>query len=231
MRNCVAVTVAAAVLASAGAANAASAACKVAAKVQVVSRVPALPGEPIDLNLRITNANSSPIQLRTPSEQTGAVRLFFSAEGAPDSFRKYRGPMWGMLDLDESPKALAAGSSINLSLRVLHQVWQDPFAFSSAGTYHAKLAYGDGLACPQGLETPTFDVKIVAPTGNDLAVWNAIKDCASCAFVLHAGIVRSIQADQDAVALLRSLAMRYPKSRYATFIRKQLDAVDGKSGD
>ena len=207
-----------------------STSCTVTAKVDVVSPLPLLPGEPLDLNLRITNPGASPIQFYRPSEETGSVQLFLSSDAATGVFKTYQGPSWGMLDAVRFPKTLSSKASYDLPLRVLHQVWREPFALNAPGTYVVKIAYQDGLACKEPLETPQFNVKVSAPTGSDLAVWTSIKDCSGCAFFLHTGVARSRQSDQDAVSLLRRLAKQYPKSRYARFIRKQLAALDEKSG-
>ena len=208
--------------------GAASAACSIGAKIDVVSSLPMLPGEPLDLNLRITNPGASPIKLYRPSEETGTVQLLVSSDSTP-TVSTIPGPLWGMLDLVEFPRTLPAKGTYDLPLRVLHQVWREPFVLNTPGNYRLKVTYQDSLACRQPLETPLFNVKIDAPTGIDLAVWTAIKDCSGCAFFLHTGVARTRPSDQDAVALLRNLAKQYPKSRYTKFIRKQLNALDDKS--
>jgi hypothetical protein len=203
--------------------------CAVGAKIDVASSLPMLPGEPLDLNLRITNPGTSPIQFYRPSEETGSVQLFVSSDTTPTVFKAYQGPQWGMLDSVRFPRTLAPNASYDLPLRVLHQVWREPFVLNTPGSYRVKLTYQDGLACKEPLEIPPFKVNVNAPRGSDLAVWTAIKDCSGCAFFLHTGVARSRQSDQDAVSLLRSLAKQYPKSRYTKFIRKQLDALDENS--
>ena len=210
-------------------ANAQSSSCGVALAVDVTSTVPLLPGEPLDLHLRVTNPANAPISLSRPSEETGTVRVLINSDPSVSSFRRYRGPMWGLLDLEEPPRTLAARSSYDRPLRVLYQSGRTAFALDAAGTYRFKATYQDSSACTPGIETATVNVNVVAPTGSDLVIWNAIKDCASCAFFLHTGVVRSTQADKDAVTLLRNLAKRYPKSRYSVAIRRQLDALDSKS--
>ncbi len=205
-----------------------SSSCGVTAKVDVTSPLSLLPGEPLELRLRITNPANTAIQFSTPSAETGSVHVLLSGASTGNSFRRYRGPLWGRLDLEGPAQTLAAGASYDLALRVLHQASGAPFALNTPGPYGIKVSYGDSFTCTSGIEAPIVNVNVVAPAGDDLAVWTAIKDCSGCAFILHAGEVRTTQADQDALTLLRGLVKQYPKSRYTKFIRKQLDVLDGK---
>ena len=134
-------------------AGAASAACSIGAKIDVVSSLPMLPGEPLDLNLRITNPGTSPIQFYRPSEETGSVQLFVSSDSTPTVFKAYQGPQWGMLDSVQFPRTLAPKTSYDLPLRVLHQVWREPFVLNTPGSYRLKVTYQDGSPCLERLET------------------------------------------------------------------------------
>ena len=93
----------------------ASAACLVAASVSpATSRI--LPGEPVDLNLMIRNATTSPISLFTPSETVGNVRLAI-APSANSVYREYLGPGWGIEDVRRRPVTLNQNAALSLRLR------------------------------------------------------------------------------------------------------------------
>jgi len=191
-----------------------------------------LPGEPLDLAVVLTNSSGTDISLEAPSETIGTVRVGIAGIGEPPAFKRYLGPGWGTEDVVQAPRPLAKGGTIRLNLRILYQVERlQPYTFATVGTFRLKVRYRDETVCPAGTETPTFTVQVVDPKGDDLAVWNAIKDCARCAHFLHTGRASGNKVSQDAVALLRAVANKYPKSRYTRVIRQQLDALDEKSRD
>jgi hypothetical protein len=203
--------------------------CKLTATV-AASATTILPGEPLDLTLRLKNTSGGDISLEMPSETRGSVRLGIARNVEPLTFRGYMGPRWGIEDSVQTPRPLLRNAAIELPLRVMYQVQRDqPFAFATAGTYKLKVKYQDGSVCPEGTSPPIFTLEVSEPTGSDLTVWNAIKECKRCAHFLHTGRAGKNQAEQDAVALLRKLAGNYPKSRYAPIITKQLDALDDKA--
>jgi hypothetical protein len=220
----------------------ASAACLVAASVSpAASRI--LPGEPVDLNLTVRNATTSPISLFRPSELVGNVRLAI-AQSANPVYRDYLGPGWGIKDVRRTPVTLNQNAALSLRLRVLNhtviaQANPDPaaqiltaFALPDPGTFLLKVSYSDRASCPRSAPAEaTATVQVVAPTGKDLAFWNAIKDCARCAYFLHTGDAGASQADQAALALLRNLTKQYPSSRYARLVRKALHAGDDDRDD
>lgn len=190
------------------------------------------PGEPLDLTVRFKNTAGRDISVAVPSETIGSVRVGIAGPGEPDVFKTYLGPGWGTDDAVQTPKPLAKDASIVLNLRVVYQVQrQQHYAFATVGAYRLKVRFQDSAICPAGTETPVFTIQVVAPKGDDLAVWNDIKDCARCGHFLHTGRTNRNAVSQDAVARLRSLARQYPKSRYTKFVRDQLDALDEKSRD
>jgi hypothetical protein len=106
-----------------------------------------------------------------------------------------------------------------------------PFAFPVAGQFLLQLTFSDKTSCSGTPAAAVVNVQVVAPTGDDLTVWNSVKTCFECAALLHDAVDFDPDdaADQSAVALLRDLAKRYPRSRYASEFRKTLSAVGGTS--
>src|SRR5262245_47836294 len=215
--------------------------CQVVGAVRLASSS-VLPGEPIELTFTIRNATAEQISLFKPNELTGNVGLSVADSSGPAVYRSYRGPGWGIKDAVSKPLQLAPNGELTIQLRMLYHsvvlsVNPDPakeiltaFALPQPGTFLLKPRYTDHIACPRATPAEAVAaVQIIAPTGKDLEVWNAIKDCKQCAYFLHTGREQSNQAGHDAVTLLRSLAKQYPSSRYAKLIRKQLDALDARS--
>jgi len=219
----------------------ASASCQVVGVVKAANDS-VLPGEPIELTFTIRNATAQPVSLFKPSELTGNVRLSIANSSGPDVRRDYRGPGWGIRDAVGAPVLLSPNGELTIPLRILyHSVVlsvnpdrtkeiMTAFAISQPGTFLLKPRYSDHTACPRSAPAEAVaTVQVVAPTGKDLAVWNAIKECKQCAYFLHTGREQDNQASHDAVTLLRNLVKQYPSSRYAKLIRSQLDALDSKS--
>jgi len=201
----------------------AKAPCRVAASASVLS-ASVLPGQPVDIAFHLKNIAGSDLSLELPSETVGTVQLRISNEGDPKP-RQYLGPGWGTEDSVMPKKPLPKDASFDLSLRVLYQVREPPYAFAKPGTYSLRLSYAHEGVCPDGTVAPTLTIKVADPKGPDLAVWNAIKDCKRCAHLLHTGHPGKNQAGRDAVELLRSVANQYPTSAYTALIRARLEGV------
>jgi hypothetical protein len=181
----------------------------------------------LDLAFRLVNVSGSDVSLDTPSETVGTVQLLIAGQG---DFRTYLGPGWGTEDSVRTPGTLKKDSSIDMSLRVLYQVQRgQPYTFPAAGTFRLKVTYQDSSVCSAATTTPVLTVQVTQPTGDDLSVWNAIKDCKQCAYFLHTAHAGKSAVYQNALALLRSLVVQYPSSRYAKLIRQQLAAFDERS--
>ena len=123
------------------------------------------------------------------------------------------------VSISRAAENVGTRASYDRPLRVLYQDGRSPFVLSAPGTYRFKASYQDSFACTPGTETAIINVNVVAPTGSDLIIWNANQRlCELRSSCLHSGVIRSTQADQDGVALLRSLAKQYPKSRYTKLV-------------
>jgi hypothetical protein len=191
----------------------------------------------VEITLRLRNVSNVPVSGHAPSELAGNVTASVAHESEPGLYREYQGPGWG-LDCHRggSPRELAAGAAVTLPLRFLHHAWRHPdpetsvltpFVFSVPGTYSLKVDFVDELACQEPGVSAVASVRVLAPQGDDLAVWNALKDCFHCALLLHTGRVNTNHAAQNvALDKLRDLASRYPRSGYAPMLDKALARID-----
>jgi hypothetical protein len=216
--------------------HALAASCSLAAETRPASVV-VLPGQPVDVTLRLRNATSATVSLVRPSERRGNVRASVADQTAPGRYLEYEGPGWGLTCARGlKPLQLAAGGVVTLPLRVMHQADANadpdtsivtPFAFSTPGNFLLKVDYLDELSCGGAGVSAVVSVRVLAPQGDDLTVWNAIKDCGACALLLHTGRVNTKRAvEVAALAKLRDLATRYPGSGYAPLLRQTIDAID-----
>jgi hypothetical protein len=212
--------------------------CALAAEARVTTAT-ILPGQPIEVGMRLLNTSNATVSVDKPTELGGNVTASVAHESAPGHYRQYRGPGWGLdCNLGAAPIQLAAAAGVRVRLRLLHHAWRGadpetsvvgPYAFSLPGTYSLKLDFEDESACPEPGVSVVVSVRVLAPQGDDLAVWNELKDCFHCALLLHKERVNANNAAQVvALAKLRDLLARYPTSRYAGMLRKALEVIDGR---
>jgi hypothetical protein len=226
--------------AAAAAGNVEAATCPIAAQVSA-RRPTVVLGEPIDLTLVLKNTAAGAIELQTPSEKTGNVRVSIAEDANPTAFRSYNGPEWGAKDIRRAPARLKKNGSLRLNLHVLSngvprgakpdaQAIRTPFAFGAAGRFVARVRYEDRSSCPDQPVEATVAIQVAAPTGEDLVVWDRLKTCAACALLLHtAELDPNDRASQDAVTLFRQLVAQHPRTRYAKSIRAVLTKIDSDS--
>jgi hypothetical protein len=211
--------------------------CPIAA--QVSARRPAVVlGEPVDLTLVLKNTGASAIELHAPSEKTGTVRLAIAADADAATFLSYNGPEWGTKDARRPPVRLKKKGSLRLNLRVLSNgvphagkpnpnEISTPFAFGTAGRFVARVRYEDRSSCPDAPVEATVKIQVAAPAGEELVVWDRIKNCAACAVLLHtAELDPNDRASQEAVGLFRQIVAQHPRTRYAKSIRTVLAKID-----
>ena len=220
-------------------ARALAASCSLAADARPASVV-ILPGQPVDVTLRVRNPSSTPISLFQPSEGTGNVHASVADVSDQSHYLEYKGPGWGLTCArGMKPVQLDRSAVLTLPLRVLNQAavnrdpdtWiVTPFAFSTPGNFVLRVDYRDEASCPKPGVSAVVSVRVLAPQGDDLAVWNELKDCAACALLLHEGRANTARAvERAALDKLRDLAKRYPNSGYAPLLRQAIDAIDCKA--
>ena len=228
--------------AAAAAGSVEAAPCPIAAQVSA-RRATVVLGEPVDLTLVLRNTAAGAIELQTPSEKTGNVRLSIAEDANPTAFRSYNGPEWGTKDARRPPVRLKKNGSLRLNLHVLSngvprvakpdpKEISTPFAFAAAGRFVARVRYEDRSNCPDQPVEATVTIQVAAPAGEELVVWDRIKTCAACALLLHtAELDPNDRASQDAVALFRQIVAQHPRTRYAKSIRTVLGKIDSDNRD
>ena len=199
-----------------------------------------LPGQPVEVTLRLRNASTATLSIHQPSELTGNVHTSVAQPSEPGLYREYVGPGWG-LDCSHgggSSVQLAKNAVVTLPLKLLHHAARypdpetsvlTPFVFSNSGTYSLRVDFLDEGSCPDPGVSALATVQVLVPQGDDLAVWNEIKDCFFCAQLLHTqqfNVKRAVE--RAALDKLRDLGKRYPRSKYAPLIRQTIDLIDGK---
>ena len=145
------------------------------------------------------------------------------------TFERYRGPMWGLLNIEEPPRTLAPRTSYDRPLRVLYQNGRSPLRTQRS----RHLSLQDDLSGQLRLHirgrNDHHQSERRRTDGERPGRVECDQGLCELRLYAHTGVVRSTQADREAVVLLRNLAKGYPRSRYSKVIRKQLDAMAAAS--
>ena len=155
-------------------------------------------GEKIDLSFSLTNRENKDLLLKDVlGTGTGFLDLECTNNGR--DFFGCSDPSWGTLDFNDPSTPLAAGETIFTSTSILWD-WkvQDvpTYIFLKAGVYNVNARYTahlldeKGKVVPYDLRSDPIQIEILEPRGEDLEVWNKIKDDGNFAYLLQRDHIR-----------------------------------------
>ncbi len=189
-------------------------------------------GEIVNLQFQVTNNTEKKNFHRGLTRRTSSLQISIAYEN--ESFKKYRshGP------IKDSSGWLTPNISRQFSEKILwnripnyvkdsplyKDVIMSNFAFSKSGNYLIKAK----LILPNKkkvflIETLPISVKIKKPTGNNLKVWDLLKNRSDLGyFIQSSGILDYRSCDEDTLNEIRSIIKKYPKSIYAKSMRDSI---------
>lgn len=178
-----------------------------------------LPGVPATYVVRITNTGTTAVQLGTTyrfylNDQNGVPRPLLRA-GVIEDAQPY--DVTFLSDDDESETSLAAGKTLELWFDDIvnreRRYATSPFN-TAPGTVTVAIQFSaDG----QPVSTGPVQLKVIQPSGDDLAVWNLMQQ--------RAGGVWSAET-WDRIADLAPTVLRdYPRSHYAPYFAMRMPRV------
>lgn len=205
-------------------------------------------GEPIQFEFGIKNAsNKNIVILNGLGHLDGYLSVWISKDGKP--FEKYDHTKWGITHSSKITALRPNESVINKALvfwnskpKFSNSVASDiaerasagriktDYAFPEAGTYYVKAAYSI-FAADQAeatrIESQPVKIDIAEPTGDDLKVWNIIKDRGDFAYFLHEGefLISSYKTQERAKfeQEIEVIINQYPDSMIATRMQHRLE--------
>lgn len=198
-------------------------------------------GEAVNLTFELINNSKEDVSLGCFGVGTGELQLFMS-NGKKD-YLEYNGG-WGTVDA-ECHNLLKAGDKIeipsvkvlwNYKINVNHlnedaakehtrgKITND-YAFPEAGIYYIKAwAFNNGTS---KLESEPIQITIEKPIGEDLEVWNKIKDNGDFAYFIQAGEINipsyKTQEKTEFLKQVEQIIIDYPNSFYSEFLRQNLN--------
>lgn len=194
-------------------------------------------GEVINLNFEINNDSSLDIPLKGVDVESGYLKIFVAS--ADQKFKAYSNSAWGrektkgiIIKVGQTVKSQAmilwnfspVNRFSNLEGFEESHVMTD-YAFPKSGTYFIKAVLYIPGETPNKIESEPIQVIIDEPVGDDLKVWNQIKDNGDIAYFLQQGRTPTYQ-DEKAEKLLKEvkqIAEKYPNSNLAGQMKQKLE--------
>lgn len=196
-------------------------------------------GEIVKLTFKVINEGDKAVLLHySPTVYTGYLKVWISADG--EEYKRYSGNSdWG---LEETPGGiLQPGKAFESQATIL---WNynpslggfisDPaekrinshYAFPTKGIYFIKaVLYFPEIANRPKIESQPIQIVVEEPVGDDLEVWNSIKDNGAIAHFLHNGwfLTYKDEEREKLAEKVKQIAQRYPRSFLGGQLEKSLE--------
>ena len=201
-------------------------------------------GEPVELSFTLTNVDDKNISVGCFGIGTGDIQVFVSKD--KKEFLEYDAG-WGTVDAVcnsllkpgdklEIPRVKVLwnrkiGESEYISSVVMRRARQgkivNHYAFPESGNYYLQARISTGLT---NLESDPIKITISKPTGEDLEVWNRIRDRGDIAFFIQNGHMQvpDDKSEERAKFLqdVEWIMTDYPNSIYAASLKQGLDKMN-----
>ena len=206
-------------------------------------------GEPVDIGITLTNTSQHEISLTNALHgRDGYLKILISKDGK--NYLDYIGARWGKDDSEGKPLTLSPGQEVtnfervlwnskpeipsSISLDVAQRAKEGKilsfYAFPDPGTYLVKASYSIQVSDqkdPLFVESEPVTVQIDSAKGQDLAVWEKIKDRGDIAYFLQeSDITIPSDRNKDRIefkSLIDQIITEYPESFYAASLKQSLD--------
>jgi hypothetical protein len=202
-----------------------------------------LPGEPVELVIRVTNRSSATVLISPGFDVwVGHVEIRIAYENS--EYKAYKGPGWGLRDIAATvPITLAAGRAFSTQATILYNRGvgstqlnararkaiaedrlEEGYALATPGRYQIKaVLYGHAFA--DKVESRPVVVAVSEPGGADKDVWSALEADPELGYFIQAAGPRGDPAAPRSTKLpetLEKIMSDYPSSRYADAIRRSV---------
>lgn len=197
-------------------------------------------GEIVSLNIEIKNQSEFDIYLFGTDVESGYLQILISQDG--NTFKKYSNGTYKdkkgkVIKPSEVIKSTATvlsnavpGTSGLSDIAVAHftdKQLMTIYAFPKSGDYYLKVFLGipskDGN---REFESKPIKITITEPVGEDLQIWNLIKDRGDFAYFIQNGKLvdfKSPEKQEKFLQEVEAILNKYPDSFYASALRQSLD--------
>lgn len=197
-------------------------------------------GEIVPLNIEVVNTGSSDVFLKGADAESGYVKIYVASANL--KFSQYRHSNWGRAKTKgftiKTGQTIDSRSTLlwNFKPEVSHLnesaarlasegLILTDYAFDKPGIYSIKAVLIIPGETQTRIESAPVQIVIEEPTGEDLKVWNRIKDNGEIGYFIQEGTVRSPNPEErdTIVNQVEQLIDEYPTSSLTTQIRQSLD--------
>lgn len=197
-------------------------------------------GEVVVINVELKNESSSDIFLQGTDAKSGYLKILIS--NSQGNFKEYTNAAWGnkkkpgkTLKPEQTVKSQATVLS-NSKPEVSHlnetaaeraaegKILTD-YAFPHAGIYYLKALLIIPGENSTRIESDTIQITVNKPIGDDLEVWNKIKNRSDIAYFIQESsvIARSDEEKEIFLQEVEQTAMKFPNSLLANQLRQSLE--------
>lgn len=196
-----------------------------------------LPGEIVKLRFEIANEGKESVDLpHKPHVGTGYLKVWISSDG--EEYNVYNNSSWGLLegsgvsirpgDKFVSDAAVLWNNKPQISRPGEGKILTD-YAFPRPGTYYIKAVASVPAAGYSGelqkVASTPIRIRITEPSGDDLKVWNLIKDEGDIAYFVQQSDTPTYK-DKKAERLLQEverIVRSFPESSLGRQMKEKLD--------
>lgn len=205
------------------------------------------PGRLVTVKMKIVNASADPVVVwGKASVEKGSIQIFISRDGT--NFKEYTGPGWGLNDaISVRGTRLEPAQGYETEATILYQLVENTshlnpeyakqvseqsfgsgYVLGRPGVYWIKALLYDS-DYKKSKESNTIQVAVYEPRGEDLEIWNAIKDKPQYGYFIQTGEPPYPLADRrtdELVAALKGLAAAHPGNGHAQSINQSLSKFE-----
>ena len=188
-------------------------------------------GQPIPLLIELDNLSGNAIILPDTFDPVyGSLKISVHDDDRNVDF-EYMNPNWGILEPSGLVR-IGANEKLENRVQLLSRVKADKspaYFFQSEGTYDLTASYQIQLTggVANEVESQPIKVKLVKPVGENLKVWEKIKDNAEIGYFMQwSDFTIPFYRDKDRLRLqdeVEQLIRTYPDSLYSDYLRSNLE--------
>jgi hypothetical protein len=195
-------------------------------------------GETVFLDFEVRNNSSTDIQVRGLDLDSNYVKVFIASPG--EEYKQYthsriKEGRWWIFKAGQVVKS-RAGILWNFSPKETSTNWKEMekthilnnYAFSKPGVYSIKAVLGvPNNENPIEVESKPIQIIINEPVGEDLEIWNKIKDRADIAYFIQEGEFKASKPVERAKLQgeVEQIINKYPTSLISNQMRKSLNKL------
>lgn len=195
-------------------------------------------GEPIEFTFELSNRRKEPVSFPGIfGVGEGFLHVQVSKDGK--EFLGCDNEGWGLLDLIGAKTVVTSEQPAQSKSSVLwNYISQDEmqFRFKEPGVYYFRSLFSftaDDDQAATKLESKPIKIELKAPKGDDLIVWNKIKDDGNFAYFIHTKEIPipTYKPEERArfVARVEQIMADHPHSFYAALLRPGIEKIRGQS--